>query len=194
VATNEAANLEIQALSVVELLGGLKSSTSEEASIYSLEIIRRFEPLLRQSWTRLRDLVDYEDFVQDVFVQLFRHLANIQTPDAFPGYFQKVASSVVADHLRKKQFSLQLSESSIDSLTVDVYEDLLTGLVTQSYLDRLTPQERDILTLDIFCGYSQVEIAGFLMLKPAAVRASKHRALKKLRKMIRHDLTSSYSI
>lgn len=192
-ATNEAAHLEIQALSLVELLVGLKSSNPEEASICSLEIIRRFEPLLRRSWTRLKDLVDYEDFVQDVFVQLFRHLANIENPEAFPGYFQRVASSVAADHLRKKQFSLQLSENNIDSLTVAVTEDLLTGLVIQSYFDRLTPQERIVLTLDVFYGLSLQEIAKMLELKPPSTRVTKHRALKKLREMIRQDLTSSHS-
>lgn len=176
----------IQPLTVAELIERLKESSQSEASDYCEELIRRFEPLLYLTWRRVSYLTEYQDFVQDVFLRLFKGLPHLRDARAFPGYFRQVVISVALDYLRRqKPKHYELKEAK--ELVNQIDGQILTGIFIRSYLEKLKPREIAILTLEYFQGYTLTDIAKQLNLQPEAVRTIKSRALSKLRTMIVDD-------
>jgi RNA polymerase sigma factor (sigma-70 family) len=192
VADKPALATDLKALTPVELVALLEESSPEESSPYCVEIIRRFEPLLRFTWRKTTPFIEYEDFVQDVFVKLFSHLPNLKEPKAFPGYFRQIALSVAYDHIRKYRSEPTISPEIIaltqtKNLIVTVKEGLDAAIFLHSYLERLSPKESAIFSLEYFQGFSLKEIAALLKMEPGAVRAVKYRAMNRLREMIHKD-------
>lgn len=176
-------------------------SDARDASPYVEEIIRRFEPLLRAAWRRVSQApeYDYQDFVHDVFVKLFQGLPHLENAKAFPGYFRKVALSVVADHYRRRlrtaepypeAFEGAVEREALESLVERVDDTLQTAVLVRSYLEHLPPKEREVLYLEFFRETPTKEIGKILKLTPGAVRMLKSRALSRLRKVLADEAES----
>ena len=178
---------DFQSLTVADLIIRLRTSSSPEASLYCEELIRRFEPLLRGTWHRLVDKTEYQDFVQDVFTQLFSNLPALKDPHAFPGYFRQIVLTVAINERRKNAVHKDVALDELTELATHVDREILTKVFIRSYLERLPLREQTVILLDFFQGYSLKEIAVQLGLSDANVRVIKHRALKSLREMIRND-------
>lgn len=177
---------DIQSLTVADLIVRLRNSSPGEGSSYCEEVIRRFEPLLRGTWHRLAFSSEYQDFVQDVFTQLFKNLSALKDPKAFPGYFRQIVVSVAISE-RRKDVAHQHVELDDASLATQVDEDILTKVFITSYLERLSVRDQSVLLLEFFHGYTSKETAIQLGLTEENARVIKHRALKSLREMILED-------
>jgi len=179
-------DIDIQSLTVADLIVRLRNSAPEEASKYCEELIRRFEPLLRGTWHRLAFKSDYQDFVQNVFARLFKHLPGLREPRAFPGYFRQIVITTAQDEQAKNSVANYTSEDST-KLVIQIDEDILTKIFIRSYLERLSLREQTVILLAFFGGFTLKEIAQKLGLTEENTRVIKHRALKSLREMIRKD-------
>lgn len=182
----------LELLTPAELVSYLAASSPEESSVYCTEIIRRFEPVLRFAWRNAARFIDYQDFVQDVFVKLFGNLPHLKDAEAFPGYFRQIALSVAHDHVRKslaeyKRNPLGVKPEDLGKSFYDINEHLDVALFLQSYMARLEPRERAILSLEYFQGLSFKEMAKLFGTSAGAMRAAKYRLMNKLREMIRED-------
>ena len=181
----------LRSLTVEELISRLREASQEEASPYCLEIIRRFEPLLRQIWRRRVFTEEYQDFVQDVFVRMFGGLPSLTDPMAFPGYLLRVILSVSADYSRKSSAKWakisQTDPVGIEEIASQVDDELLSEVFVRSYLEHLEPRDQQVLVLSVLEGYSAKEIGKALGLGTGTVRVIKSRALKKLRSLILSD-------
>lgn len=174
---------DLRNLPLEELLESLRRSTPAEASAYAQELIRRFEPLLRHAWQRGALHIDYEDFVQDAFVKLFRGLPSLRNPRAFPGYFRRVALGVSASHFRHRP----PESSGLDTLPDEVArfdEALQTELFVRSCLDELPSREREVAILAFLEDLSAEEISRRTGISASAVRATKSRASRHLRALL----------
>jgi len=176
---------DLKLLTTEELIVQLRATRIEQASPYCEELILRFEPLLRRAWHEVGG--EYEDFVQDVFLRLFAGLPQLRNPKAFPGYFRSVALSVASRWWRRERLAIKRSEEDIDRLLLHTDESLITGIFVRSYLEHLPIRERQIIELIFLEEWSMNDIAEFLDLEPGAVRATKSRALKKLRAFLLKD-------
>jgi RNA polymerase sigma factor (sigma-70 family) len=175
---------DISALTVEELVLFLREATQEGASIYCEEIIRRFEPLLRQAWRKSGFKDEYQDFLHDVLVRLFRALPHLENPKAFPGYFRRVVLSVVVDYSRRGLPASVQSLDEADEVVDRVDQKILAGVFVRSYLEHLPPRERDVLTLATLHELADEKIAEQLGITRGAVRTTKARALNRLRKLL----------
>lgn len=180
-------NSEVQHLTVEQLVDRLREGSLSDTSIYCEELIRRFEPLLRQAWRRGSAGQEYRDFLQDVFLRLFGGLPHLRDTKAFPGYFLKVALSVASDYLRRQRHRWANEAPDKKDLVFSFDERIITGIYVRSYLEHLSDKEKTILNLEFLEGYSARETALSLGITPGAVRVLKSRALKKLRDMIEVD-------
>lgn len=179
---------ELQTLSVEQLVSGLsKEMPDGESSDYCEELIHRFEPLLRHAWHRGAFSTEYQEYVQDVFLSLFRWLPQLRSPKAFPGYFRRIALSVAAAHARKSAQSQAGTTVEIENKIYELDEALSTPIFIKSYLDRLPFQEKTVLTLIYLNDFKINEIAEAVNLTPAEVRSLKHRGLKRLREILVKD-------
>lgn len=167
-----------------ELLRGLEESSQADAGPYCLELIRRFEPLLRKAWRHVPPIMEYGDFVNEVFVRLFGRLPQIKDRRAFPGYFRRVVQSTLVDILRRREPPSEPLEQQARTIASRIDEEILAGVFLQSYLNQLSKREREVLQLEWIDGLSPDEVARRLGLTSGGASAAKSRALSKLRSVI----------
>jgi RNA polymerase sigma-70 factor (ECF subfamily) len=180
---------DLQSQTVEQLVSSLRDSPEESSAVFS-EIIRRFEPLLRRAWWRRGGLhvsYTYQDFIQEIFLRLFAGLPRLENVKAFPGYFHKVALSVAADYYRRQFATATVDIKEFEKVVTGLDHDILTGIFIRTYLERLSPREKEVINLEFYEGLSAREIAKQLGLKPGAVRMTKARALKRLRDLLAED-------
>lgn len=201
--TKSGSESSLALLSPAEILSRLSTSSPENSSAYFGELIRRFEPVLRRTWRTVlsesnRDIgIEYDDFVHDTFIRVFEHLPDLRDNEAFPGYFRQITLSVAYDYFRRPRRGSQHRDLRIDVEEIDdehdpaplallenIDEQILTGVLIQSYLNHLTAREQEVLKLEFFYGNSAQEIAERIGLTSGAVRTLKSRALSKLRQII----------
>ena len=180
---------ELKSLTTEELILQLRTAPLDEASPYCEELIVRFEPLLRRAWQRDPGS-DYQDFAQDVFVRLFAGLPQLRNAKAFPGYFRSVALSVAARHWRKQKLDVKKTDRDKETPFARTEDSLVTGIFVRSYLEHLPLRERQIIEMVFIEDRPMKEIAEALGLDTGTIRATKSRALKRLRRFILSDAKS----
>ncbi|MET0396198.1 MAG: sigma-70 family RNA polymerase sigma factor [Longimicrobiaceae bacterium] len=183
---NSGSEAELLLLTVEQLVIRLQSASQPEASLYCEQLIRRFEPLLRSVWRRVPLGSEYQDFVQDVFVQLFTHLPRLKVPKAFPGYFRRIVLSVADSYIRRAKLERD-SPKEAERILTGVDEEIVERLFVRTYLEHLPPREREVIELGYFADYSAEEISKVLGIEPGTVRTTKGRALRRLRKLLLDD-------
>lgn len=170
-------------LPVAELVEALAAAPPGAGSRLVQEIIRRFEPLLRRTWRQGGFDVEYADFVQEVFTELFAGLPALRQPRAFPGYLQRVALSVAARQARKARREEAVAAEAGPALE-RVGADLFARAAVRSVLEHLPAREREVIEGLFLEGSSVPEVASELGLAQGSVRTSKSRAIRRLRKVL----------
>ena len=175
---------------LVELVKAVPFGLEQETSRIFAEIIKRFSPLLKRTWKASRVLgADYEDYTQEVFLRVFRSLPKLNDSAAFPGYFRRIAYSTAVDMARRaKNRQRETSASDMEIATEHYFDrDLQQRLILRSYLEYLPAQERRVLELLQSTDLKLSDIAERLEISPGSARATKARALKRIRGVLRDE-------
>ena len=130
---------------------------------------------------------DAEDLTQDVFVRVFRSLADY-TPGTFEGWLHRITTNLFLDNVRRKR------RIRFDALPDDAerlpgntpspateIDDRLFDPDVQRALDALPPDFRAAVVLCDIEGLSYEEIAATLDVKLGTVRSRIHRGRAQLR-------------
>jgi RNA polymerase sigma-70 factor, ECF subfamily len=144
----------------------------------------------------LRDAVEAEDLVQEVFIHLFRKIHTFRGESAFSTWLHRVTANLVLMHLRRKK----PVATSVDAFTGSDEEDdrprneigapdpWLSGLIDrvnlQSAIDQLPEGCREIFILYDVQGYEHNEIAKILGRSIGNSKSQLHKARKRLRKLL----------
>jgi RNA polymerase sigma-70 factor, ECF subfamily len=145
----------------------------------------------------LRDSVEAEDLVQEVFIQLFRKIHTFRGESAFSTWLHRLTANLVLMYLRRKRPTFL----SLDDITRSEEEDTkpsqemgapdprLSGLIDrvnlQSAIDQLPKGYREIFILYDVHGYEHSEIAKILGRSIGNSKSQLHRARKRLRELLR---------
>ena len=141
---------------------------------------------------------DAEDLTQEVFVRVFRSLANY-TPGTFEGWLHRITTNLFLDGARRKQrirFD-PLAEDAADKLPgrektpAQIYEDTNFDGDVQAALDALAPDYRAAVVLCDIEGLSYEEISATLGVKLGTVRSRIHRGRSQLRSALAHRAPQS---
>ncbi len=147
----------------------------------------------------LRDPVEAEDLVQDVFVQLFRKIHTFRGESAFSTWLHRLAVNLVLMRLRKKSPPTVSIEATVDlddetnSPTIDLGgpDLMLDGSVDRVSLERcierLPAGYRAIFVLHDVQGYQHNEIAEIVGRSVGDSKSQLHKARKRLRELL-HDV------
>ena len=154
------------------------------SSAAATEILRRFQPLLRKYWAWHR-LGEYDDFVQEAMLRLFIALPRLRHLESFPGLFRRIVIGTATDALRSREDRLGGTEDlDEEQLTVEFDDSLSTAVVVRSYLEHLPPREREVIEMTFFEDLDPSEVAARVNLSEGAVRATKSRAIARLRTIL----------
>jgi RNA polymerase sigma-70 factor (ECF subfamily) len=144
----------------------------------------------------LRDPVEAEDLVQEVFIQLFRKIHTYRGESAFSTWLHRLTANLVLMHLRRKK----PISTSLDDISGSEEEDAkprqeiggldprLSGLLDrvnlQSAIDQLPEGYREIFILYDVQGYEHSEIAKILGRSIGNSKSQLHKARKRLRDLL----------
>jgi RNA polymerase sigma factor (sigma-70 family) len=133
---------------------------------------------------------DAEDVVQEAFTDAFRSLEDFSYKSTFGAWLKRIVINKSINQLRKRKMDLididktnvgnLQEEDGPDELSIQLkVEDIkkAVGLLPNGY--------RTVLTLYLFEGYDQEEIAEILQVSHATVRTQYMRAKKKLLQYIK---------
>jgi len=131
----------------------------------------------------LRDVDRTEDALQDALVIAWRDLRGLRDPDRFDAWVNRVVTNVCIAHAtRERRRTVNLRVLPVDGPAAP--DDLL-GVGDRDQLERgfrrLTPDERAILVLHHYAGYSLAEIAEVIGAPAGTVRSRLHHAHRAMR-------------
>ena len=131
----------------------------------------------------LRDVDRTEDALQDALVIAWRDLRGLRDPDRFDAWINRVVTNVCISHAtRERRRTVNLRVLPVDGPAAP--DDLL-GIGDRDQLERgfrrLTPDERAILVLHHYAGYTLVEMAEALGQPAGTVRSRLHHAHRAMR-------------
>ena len=133
-------------------------------------------------WHFLRDRLAAEELAQEVFLQLHKDWARIESPDHMVSWLRKVASHRAIDFARKQK---RRPEMSLEELGEPTALERVHDTFLSSYLERmvasLPEKQRMVVVLRYQEDMEIDEIAKMLGMKVATVKTCLFRALELLR-------------
>lgn len=139
------------------------------------------------SYDRLKDVHLAEDAVQEAFIEAYLHLAKLQEPASFPGWFKTIVVRQCQRTLRRKGHSLLPLDEALQAVSLEtpgvaeIAEQREGERWLQSYVTELSPTLRVPVQLFYFYGYSLQEISEYLDVPVSALKKRLYDARHKLK-------------
>ena len=155
-----------------------------------VEIYDLYSPKLYQYAVRLLNNPDLaEECVAETFSRFLTALRNKGGPQTnLRAYLYRVAHNWITDQYRK-----QIPNQTVDEIDQQADPGLTTSRIVDEQLERekvrkaihwLTPDQRQVVSLKYFEGWSNAEIAKSINKSVGAVKSLQHRALQSLKEML----------
>ena len=157
-------------------------------------LVRRFQGMaFGYAYSILGDFAVAQDVAQEAFIEVYRQLASLRKPDAFPGWFRRILFKHCDRVTRRKQ---------VRTVPLDVAENLPTeapdtgdALERQKMESRalaavkaLPEHQRIASTLFYIDGYSQKDIASFLDVPVTTVQKRLYDARRRLKEKVMAEI------
>ncbi|PIY68840.1 RNA polymerase subunit sigma-24 [Candidatus Roizmanbacteria bacterium CG_4_10_14_0_8_um_filter_39_9] len=129
-----------------------------------------------------------EDLSETVFTKAWENITKFKEHrGTLKAWLYMIAKNVVVDHYRKAKPTIALDENitgvnSVIETEIEKNEDIRQLM---SCLNQLTTEQKQVITMKYIEDMSNQEIAQILNKQEDAVRALQHRALQKLRELLK---------
>ncbi len=165
--------------------------------------LKEFEGLYREHAAAiftylLRTMGSQEDameLTQETFFRLWKHRKRLETEGHLRAWLYKVASNLAISVLRKRRHQVFMEDLPAEQFTYDdPHFEGEPGVLNgrwQRLLEQLPPGQRAILWLRIVEGMTHEEIAQTLQISVGTSKSQYHRALARLRKLLKHPKPES---
>ena len=121
------------------------------------------------------------DVVQEVAYRSFKKIDTLKKPEYFKTWITKIAITCSVDLVRKNKKVIQL-KPEYEEFIGSEDEDASLSITLQDLLDQLNEDEKSIVILKFYQGYSFNEISDALDIPLGTAKSILYRALHKLRK------------
>jgi RNA polymerase sigma-70 factor (ECF subfamily) len=143
------------------------------------------QPLYRYVYRQVGSVEVARDLTAEVFQRFLQALKNGNGPNQqLKAWLYRVAHNLVVDYFRRRQHrdDLPLDEYRLysDSDPVHTAEEHIDSECVMAALNRLTPEQRQVISLKFFAGMSNQEAAEVMAKPVGAVKALQHRAIAAL--------------
>jgi len=186
--------MEIAALAE-KAMAGNRMSFQELVNIFQ-------EDIYRLVYYRTYSRMDAEDITQEVFVQAYQKLKNLNDTQKFRAWLYTIAVNRCNDFLRKRKYlSLLRIKTAREQESMETgaergnsYDEAIAKekfwQKVRSLLDRLSAMEKEVFTLRFMDHLNLGEIAAVLGKNESTVKTHLYRALDKIRN--NSDLLEEY--
>jgi len=167
----------------------VESAQRGDQSAFMDLVHSRGDRLFAIAFRILRDVDRAEDALQDALVIAWRDLRTLRDPDRFDAWAGRLLTNVCITHAtreRKRTANLRLlppegPPGPDELVTLGDRDQLERGF------QRLTADERAVLVLHHYAGYSLVEIADMLGVPAGTIRSRLHHAHRAMRAALEAD-------
>ena len=139
-----------------------------------------YRDLYRFARYTLRTEQDAEDAVSETVLEAFAQIENLREADAFGAWIFRILTSCCSRRIR--QYARTPGE--LDDYVCAPETDLSGRADLQRAFASLPEEDRLIISMNVFAGYSSQEIGLLLHMNPNTVRSRQSRALKKLEQQL----------
>ena len=137
--------------------------------------------ILRQS-----DLA--EDAVQEAFVRAWRELPSLRDPDRFDAWLYRLVVNACADQGRQlRRWSNQVRPVPMDRSISDETGSVADRDQLERAFTRLKPDQRAVVVLHHYSGFSAAEISRILDIPEGTARSRLHYATEAMRSALQAD-------
>ena len=172
----------------------LTATTDEQLVARALEgsarawrtLVRRYERRIYNYALRMVGHPDdAADLMQEIFMGVYKNLGGYRGEAAFPAWLFRIASFRCTDYLRRRRLHEAFDEHNGDALSP--HEPELSLLATHANRDiaaalaSLPPEQRHVVELKFFQGFTFEDIAVQLGISPNTAKTRLYTALRKLR-------------
>lgn len=137
-----------------------------------------YADLYRFALYTLKNKTDAEDVVSETVVDAFASIGRLRRAESFKGWIFRILYNKCKDKLR--EYTRKDEELPEDYREVPADEKVEDGVVMRTLFFELEEEERMIVSMHLFAGYTSKEIGKLLGLNENTVRSKESRALKKL--------------
>lgn len=139
------------------------------------------------------NLADAEDLAQETFIKVYKKINTLKDPKKAKSWLYSIARNTVIDFFRRnKNKEIALSDAMLDSIaqttTAAYQEKAIDNEISKELdrcIDRLVKEDRAIVRLLYYEGFSYKEIADLLNINENTLKSRLHRARSVLLEMIR---------
>lgn len=145
-----------------------------------------YEDLYRFAVYILKDSVDAQDVVSETVVDAFASIHKLRRAEAFKGWIFRILSAKCKRKLKEYvNKTVELSKELSEQLAAPgVAGDTEEHVQVRMLYWELPAEERMILAMHLFAGYTSKEIAKQLHMNENTVRSRESRALKKMKEKL----------
>ena len=148
-----------------------------------------FDKIARYIYVRIGDKNEAEDLAGEVFLKALESLKSYKERGIpMQAWLYRIAHNLVVDHLRK---ATKLKTVPIDTVQIESREDPVATAEKNIEMERvneamqkLTPEQREVVRLRFFGGLSSKEVGAILRKSDGAVREMQRAAVEKLRGLL----------
>lgn len=139
-----------------------------------------YQDLYRFAACTLRSLQDAEDAVSETVLDAFAQIRALRKPESFKSWM----FAILSVKCRKKIKEYGKAEGELPEELPLREADWSEQADVRRAFAQLSEEERMVLAMKLFAGYTSEEIGERLQLPAGTVRSRQHRALKKLETML----------
>jgi RNA polymerase sigma-70 factor (ECF subfamily) len=152
------------------------------------ELVERYSPRLRYFLRKLVGAEQAEDALQDVWLDVVRQLPRLKDPQALVAWLYRIARDRAYGLLRKSRRAEPLDEASVADSAADEEEfSPQDAARIHAALDRLPPEQREVLVLRFLEEMTYEQIAGVVGCQLGTVRSRIHYGKQALRRFLEEE-------
>lgn len=136
--------------------------------------------LYRFALYTLKNKMDAEDAVSETVTDAFASIKKLRNAESFKGWIFRILYYKCKDRLR--EYTLKSEELPENYKELPANECVEDGVMIRAMFFELEEEERMIISMHLFAGYTSKEIGKLLGMNENTVRSKESRALNKLRK------------
>ena len=130
---------------------------------------------------RLSDNPDWEDIAQEVFTLGFLKYGQLKEKDAFKGWILTIARNRCAEYYRRREKTQEIGIDEIPELAANPSDSDGLRETVEDAMDRLRPEERELLRLIYWEDWPQSRIAQRLGVPVGTVKSRLHKAKQRFK-------------
>jgi RNA polymerase sigma-70 factor (ECF subfamily) len=158
----------------------------------------RHQPhIFRFVWSRVQHQQTAEDMTGEIFTRMVANLSGYtDTGLPFRAWLYRIARNLIIDHFRQhgQRTLLPLTEAETMSEPMEHLDTLVQQKITansvEQALDRIDPEQRDVVVMRFLAGLPLKEVALSLNKTVPAVKSLQHRGLHALRIALQQEAVS----